>query len=90
MWTPAACRGWDSGSLAGFRKPLDPATLESEEGRLYCRVRRGEHRARFGRLAMQQLAPYLEESAGRVTLVLGGARHAIVDARAATGELRVG
>ena len=30
-----------------------------------------------GALAMQQLAPYLEESAGRVTLLMAGARHAI-------------
>jgi hypothetical protein len=72
--------------LAGeLQEPLDPATLEAEDGRLYCRVRRGEYRARFGRLAMQQLAPYLEDVAGRVTLVLDGARHAIADARAMTG-----
>jgi hypothetical protein len=72
--------------LAGeLQEPLDPATLEAEDGRLYCRVRRGEYRARFGRLAMQQLAPYLEDVAGRVTLVLDGARHAIADARATTG-----
>jgi hypothetical protein len=74
--------------LAGdLQEPLDPATLESEDGRLYCRVRRGEHRARFGRLAMQQLAPYLEDATGRVTLVLDGARHAIPPARAVTGGL---
>lgn len=72
--------------LAGdLQEPLDPATLETEDGRLYCRVRRGEHRARFGRLAMQQLAPYLEDAGGRATLMLDGARHAIADARVMTG-----
>lgn len=76
--------------LAGdLQEPLDPATLEAEDGRLYCRVRRGAFRARFGRLAMQQLAPYLEEPAGRVTLLLDGARHAIADARPATGGVHV-
>jgi hypothetical protein len=76
--------------LAGdLQEPLDPATLETEAGRLYCRVRRGAFRARFGRLAMQQLAPYLEESAGRVTLSLDGARHAIADVRAETGGVHV-
>ncbi|HKZ08816.1 MAG TPA: hypothetical protein VJU81_25330 [Methylomirabilota bacterium] len=72
--------------LAGdLQEPLDPATLEAEGGRLYCRVRRGAFRARFGRIAMQQLAPYLEEPDGRLTLLLDGARHAIADARAAAG-----
>lgn len=76
--------------LAGdLQEPLDPATLESQAGRLYCRVRRGEFRARFGRVAMQQLAPYLEEPAGRVTLLMDGARHAIADAGAATGGVHV-
>ena len=72
--------------LAGeLQEPLDPATVEAEGGRLYCRVRRGAFRARFGRLAMQQLAPYLEEADGRVTLILDGTRHVIADTRAATG-----
>lgn len=34
-------------------EPLDPATLESEGGELYCWIRRGAMRARFGRTAMQ-------------------------------------
>jgi hypothetical protein len=71
----------------GLQEALDPATLESEDGRLYCRVRRGEHRGRFGRVAMQQLAPHLDEAGGRVTLVMDGARHVIADARATTGGL---
>ena len=75
------------GLAGGLQEALDPATLEAEDGRLYCRVRRGEHRARFGRLAMQQLAPHLDEAGARVTLVLDGARHVIADARAATGGL---
>ena len=76
--------------LAGdLQEPLDPATLEAEGGRLYGRVRRGAFRARFGRLAMQQLAPYLEEAGGRVTLLIDGARRVIGDARAATGGAHV-
>ena len=82
-------RGVGLDLAGGLQEALAPATLESEDGRLYCRVRRGAHRARFGRLAMQQLAPHLEESAGRTTLLMGGARHAIADARAGTGELHV-
>jgi hypothetical protein len=64
--------------LAGeHREPLDPATLETAAGRLYCRVRRGAFPARFGRLALQQLAPFLGDEDGRPVLVVGGARHPI-------------
>jgi len=64
--------------LAGdHREPLDPATLESEGGRLYCRVRRGAFPARFGRLALQQVGPHLGDEGGRPVLVLGGRRHPI-------------
>ena len=77
--------------LAGdLQEPLDPATLEAEGGRLHCRVRRGAFHARFGRLALQQLAPYLEEVSGRVTILLDGGRHPIPDARARTGGVHVG
>jgi hypothetical protein len=73
--------------LAGdHREPLDPATLESEEGRLYCRVRRGAFPARFGRLALQQLAAHLRDENGRPALLLGGCRHSIPD-RERTPEL---
>jgi hypothetical protein len=65
-------------SLAGdYREPLDPDTLESVEGRLGCRVRRGAFPARFGRLALQQLAPHLRDEAGRPVLVLGERRFSI-------------
>jgi uncharacterized protein len=64
--------------LAGdHREPLDPATLESEGGRLYCRVRRGAFPARFGRLALQQLGAHLTDEAGGPVLVLGSRRHPI-------------
>ncbi len=44
--------------LAGdYREPLDPATLEHDGARLFCRVRKGAFTARFGRMAMQQIAP---------------------------------
>jgi hypothetical protein len=59
------------------RELLDPATLESAGGRLYCRVRAGALPARFGRTALQQLAPYLVDRNGQTALELAGARHAI-------------
>jgi hypothetical protein len=68
--------------LAGdHREPLDPGTLEADGGRLYCRVRRGALPARFGRLALQQLAAHLTDDGGEPALVLHGARHAIPEHR---------
>jgi hypothetical protein len=59
--------------LAGdYHESLDPDTLEAEAGYLYCRVRRGAFRARFGRSAVQQLAPFLVESDVGLALALGG------------------
>jgi hypothetical protein len=73
--------------LAGdHREPLDPGTLESEDGRLYCRVRRGAFPARFGRLALQQLGAFLRDEGGRPVLVLSGRRHTISE-RERTPEL---
>jgi hypothetical protein len=67
--------------LAGdYREPLDPASLEVEDGRLYCRVRRGAFRARFGRVAVQQLAPFLTDDGAGPGLTLGGARYPIREA----------
>ncbi|MBI4270661.1 MAG: DUF1285 domain-containing protein [Candidatus Rokubacteria bacterium] len=60
-----------------YRERLDPATLESRAGVLYCRVRRGAFRARFGRVALQQLAPLLAERGDGPALVLAGASHPI-------------
>lgn len=76
--------------LAGdLQEPLDPRTLDTDGGRLYCRVRRGAFCARFGRLAMQQLAPSLEEQDGRITLLLDGVRRVLTDAHAARGGVHV-
>jgi uncharacterized protein len=73
--------------LAGdHREPLDPATVESEGGRLYCRVRRGAFPARFGRVALQQLSPHLHDEGGRPVLLLGGRRYPILE-RERTPEL---
>src|SRR5262245_54360844 len=65
--------------LAGdHHEPLDPSTLQSDGGLLFCRVRRRAYRARFGRVAVQQLAPYLCESdAGETSLTMNGASFAI-------------
>lgn len=60
--------------LAGeYREPLDPAGLESAGGLLVCRVRAGAFRARLGRVATQQLAPFLADSGDGPVLRLGGA-----------------
>jgi hypothetical protein len=61
----------------GYREPLDPETLEDEAGQLICRVRRGAFPARFGRVAMQQLAPHLAEDGAGPALLLGGRRYAV-------------
>lgn len=60
-----------------YREPLDPRTLESERDLLFCRVRGGAFRARFGRVAMQQLAPFLVDGGEGSALLLGGARHPV-------------
>ena len=60
-----------------YHEPLDPSTLEDEDGRLYCRVRRGAFRARFGRLALQQLGACMGEREGGLHLHLAGASYPI-------------
>ncbi|HYB42027.1 MAG TPA: hypothetical protein VEL75_09680 [Candidatus Methylomirabilis sp.] len=60
-----------------YREPLDPATLETERDLLFCRVRGGAFRARFGRVAVQQLAPFLLDTGEGPVLLLGGGRHPI-------------
>ena len=60
-------------------EPLDPATLESDAGMLFCRIRREAFRARFGRLAMQQLSPFLTEAQGATALMLDGRTYPIRD-----------
>lgn len=60
-----------------YREPLDPASLENEGGYLYCKVRRGAFRARFGRVAMQQVAPFLVEGEGGPALLMAGSRYPI-------------
>ena len=69
--------------LAGdYREPLDPTTLEHHGARLCCRVRKGRFRARFGRIALQQIAPWIVEEAGMPALELGGRRYPLRGARA--------
>lgn len=64
-----------------YREPLDPESLEAGSGSLCCRVRRGTFQARFGRLAIQQLAPFLVDDGTGPGLLLGGARHPIREVR---------
>src|SRR5262249_9479863 len=60
-------------SLAGdYREPLDPGTLEHDGAQLFCRLRKGAFRARFARIALQHIAPWIAEEAGRPTAALGG------------------
>jgi hypothetical protein len=60
-----------------YCEPLDTATLESDAGLLFCRVRRGQFRARFGRVAMQQIAPFLIDTPGGPALLARGVPHPI-------------
>ncbi len=70
-------RGVELCFLGDFREPLDPRTLETERDLLFCRIRGGAFRARFGRIAVQQLAPFLADSGEGSALVLGGVRHPV-------------
>jgi hypothetical protein len=63
--------------LGDLREPLDPSTLETERDLLFCRIRGGAFRARFGRIAVQQLAPFLVDGGEGSVLVLGGVRHPV-------------
>jgi hypothetical protein len=60
-----------------YREPLDADTLETDAGLLFCRVRRGQFRARFGRVAMQQIAPFLIDTPGGPALLARGVPHPI-------------
>ena len=62
-----------------YREPLDPAGLESTDGLLFCRVRRGVFRARFGRVATQQLAPFLVDGAAGPALAMRGTCYPIAN-----------
>lgn len=61
------------------REPLDPATLEvGVENVLYCRVKRGEYRARFQRTAYYHLAEHFVSDNGETfSIVIGGCRYRI-------------
>jgi hypothetical protein len=72
-----ALEGLELVLVGEHRESLDPTTLEERQGRLYCRVRRGAFVARFGRVALHQLAPFLRDDGGRPVLVLGDMRHPI-------------
>ncbi|HXG20549.1 MAG TPA: hypothetical protein VNN62_15925 [Methylomirabilota bacterium] len=61
-------------------EPLDPTTLSvGQDNVLYCRVKGGEHRARFLRPAYYQLATYIQEAGegGGFFLPLGDAAYPI-------------
>jgi hypothetical protein len=60
-----------------YREPLDPAGLAIDGNRLVCPVRGGAFRARFGRLATQQLAPFLVEDGGGPALLLADRRQPV-------------
>jgi hypothetical protein len=60
-----------------YHEPLDPGSLEAEGPYLYCRVRGGAFRARFGRSAVQQLAPFLVEDKGVAVLLFRDVRQSI-------------
>ena len=51
---------------------LAPDTLASDGRDLFCLVGRARYPARFGRVALQQLTPYLNDEHGEPRLVLNG------------------
>jgi hypothetical protein len=61
----------------GYQEILELRSLEAEDGYLYCRVRDGTFRARFGRGAIQQLAPFLLEDETGLSLQIAGTKHPI-------------
>ncbi len=69
----------------GSAEPLDPATLTvGGEGVLRCRVKQGQHRARFLRGAQVSLGLLLDEEAGgegQFTLRLGGRSYTLSEER---------
>ena len=69
-----------------YREPLDPATIEHDGARLFCRVRKGAFTARFGRMAMQQIAPWLNDDGSGPAIILDGRRQQLgaVQSRAQT------
>ena len=64
--------------LGDYREPLVIDSLESEGDQLFCRIRNGAWRARFGRVALQQLAAFLVESENGPAIVINGVRHTIL------------
>lgn len=79
-----ALQAVDLGLPGGHWEPLDPASLVAERDHLYAGVRRGQLRARLGRVAMQQLAPHLVADGAGAALLLAGARHPIAEPATAT------
>jgi len=63
------------GLAGGLREPLDLATLEADGDRLACRIRGGS--ARFGRVALQQLAPFVDDDGTGPALTVAGIRYAV-------------
>jgi len=60
-----------------YREPLDPATLEHDGARLFCRARKGAVTARFGRIPMQQIAPWLGDDGTGLAITLDGRRRPV-------------
>jgi hypothetical protein len=56
---------------ADVAEPLDPATLHTDGRDVFCLAGRGRHPVRLGRLAAQQLAPFLADHGATVHLRLG-------------------
>lgn len=68
--------------LAGdYRETLDPATLEHDGANIFCRVRKGAFSARFGRTAMQQIAPWLNDDGTGPAITLDGRRYQLTAVR---------
>src|SRR5262245_14114738 len=76
--TQAGARRAVSLELAGgVPEPLDPTTLASEGDGLGCRIWSGSLSARFGRVALQQVAPFLDDDGAGPALTVSGVRHLV-------------
>jgi hypothetical protein len=60
-----------------YREPLDPSGLQAGGGFVFCAVRGGRFRARFGRVAMQQIAPFIIEAPEGPVLLARGRQYPI-------------
>ena len=73
----ATLQAVELGFPGDYREALDPRTLETDRACSSAGIRGGVFRARFGRVAVQQLAPFLLDTGEGSALLVDGARHPV-------------